>query len=150
MHWVFTRLLTNSSHVFSNLFHEFFLSLCSWKRKQTSYWFQTIFFLNLPVEKEILQIFVKKSRLVKPPDEFVIILQFSLMILKMAIKTNRFYICLRSNCHCLELFFYFFEDINLNRQLSFILMNFSSLACNKNDRNEASTIYLLELLGNVP
>ena len=38
-------LVTNSSDNFTNLFHDFFppifLSLSSWKRKQTSYWFKT-------------------------------------------------------------------------------------------------------------
>ena len=141
--------------MFSPIYFTNFFSVCAVeKENKLLIGSKQFFFLNLPVEKEILQIFVKKSRLVKPSDEFVIILQFSWMILKMAVKsgvkTNRLYFCLRSNCHCLELFFYFFEDINLNRQLSFILMNFSSLACNKNDWNEASTIYLLELLGNVP
>ena len=42
------RLVTNSSDNFTNLFHEFFprifLSLSSWKRKQTSHWFKTSVF----------------------------------------------------------------------------------------------------------
>ena len=44
----FSYLLTNSSDVFNNLFHEFFprmfLSLSNWKGKQTSYWSKTDFF----------------------------------------------------------------------------------------------------------
>ena len=42
------KLITNSSDSFTNLFHEFFprifLSLSSWKRKQTSHWFKTSVF----------------------------------------------------------------------------------------------------------
>ena len=44
--WWYTnsKLVTNSSDNFTNLFHEFFpqifLSLRSWKRKQTSHWFK--------------------------------------------------------------------------------------------------------------
>ena len=50
--------ITNSSDVFTNLFHEFFLqiflNLSCWKRKRSSYWSKTGFFLSLPVEKEII------------------------------------------------------------------------------------------------
>ena len=57
----FSRLITNSSDVFTNLFHQFLstffsLSLRSWKRKQISCWPKTFLFLFLLVEKEIFVI----------------------------------------------------------------------------------------------
>ena len=68
--------------VFPNLLHEF-LSLSSWKRKQTSYRSKTVFILRLPVEKEIIinnYIFVKKIRcLLVWSHELVIISTFNLI-----------------------------------------------------------------------
>ena len=50
-------LITNSSDVSTNLCHEIFpqifLSLSSWKRKQTSYWSQTVFFPQFTSWKNI-------------------------------------------------------------------------------------------------
>ena len=42
--WMIGPLITNSSDVFTNLFHEFFPRIfLSWNRKQTSYWSKTVF-----------------------------------------------------------------------------------------------------------
>ena len=38
----------------SQMFLRIFLSLSSWKRKLTSYWYKTVFFLSFQVEKEII------------------------------------------------------------------------------------------------
>ena len=61
------RLVSNSSYVFTNLFHEFFqwiyLSLSNWKRKQFFYyWSKTAFFSQFVIWKRKHNIWSLKNR----------------------------------------------------------------------------------------